>query len=86
MTHGSDQAYRSLIEQFPLRPLRSDEDYGAAMAVVERLGAVASEPSQQDYLDVLCLLIEDYESRRWEIPDIHRLLPVADAVLEGALV
>src|SRR5205823_13044358 len=48
-----------------LRPLRSEKDYGAAFAEVERLwGAKASTP-KGDRLDILATLIEAYESEHY---------------------
>jgi HTH-type transcriptional regulator / antitoxin HigA len=57
-------AYLALIEHFPLRPLRSEEDYDAAVSVLDRL-AVRREgslnPGEQDYLDTLTMLVEQFD-------------------------
>jgi len=48
-----------------LRPLRSEKDYEAALAQVERLwGAKASTP-KGDRLDILATLIEAYEAKHY---------------------
>src|SRR6266403_3570892 len=54
-----------------LRPLRSEKDYEAALAQVERLwGAKAGTP-KGDRLDILATLIEAYETKHYpmDIPD-----------------
>jgi HTH-type transcriptional regulator/antitoxin HigA len=59
-------AYLALIDTFPLRPLRSERDYDAAVAVLDIL-AVRPEGSlgagEQDYFDTLTLLIEVYDRK-----------------------
>jgi HTH-type transcriptional regulator/antitoxin HigA len=56
--------YLALIDQFPLRPLRSGRDYDAAVRVLDTL-AVRPEgsldPGEQDYLDTLTMLVEAYD-------------------------
>ncbi len=48
-----------------LRPLRSEKDYEAALAEVERLwGAKAGTP-KGDRLDILATLIEAYEAKHY---------------------
>ena len=57
-------AYLALIDRFPLRPLRSERDYDAAVAVLDAL-AVRPEGSlhvgEQDYLDTLTMLVEAFD-------------------------
>ena len=57
-------AYLALIDQFPLRPLRSEQDYDEAVTVLDTL-AVRPEgslhPAEQDYLDTLTMLVEAYD-------------------------
>lgn len=59
----TEDRYFELVRQFPLRPLRTDADLDAAVAVVDML---IDQPSltvpEQDYLDVLSDLVEAYES------------------------
>jgi HTH-type transcriptional regulator/antitoxin HigA len=58
--------YADLVGEFPLRPLRTKADYRRAGEVLDRL-ATAAEGSlsrgEQDYLETLILLVEDYDRR-----------------------
>jgi HTH-type transcriptional regulator/antitoxin HigA len=69
-----EDRYFELVRQFPLRPLRSDADLDAAIAVVDSLidQENLSLP-EQDYLDVLSDLVEAYENEA--VP----MTPVGDA-------
>lgn len=73
--------YLELVLRFPLRPLRSDDDLDAAVAVIDGL---LSRPSlkaeEQDYLEVLGDLVEAYET------ESHPLGPVSDADLLSHLI
>ena len=60
----ADPAYLALIDIFPLRPLRSERDYDAAVTVLDTLvvrpeGSLA--PGEQDYLDALTMLVEAHD-------------------------
>ena len=61
------RSYKSLSDQFPLRPLRSGPEYDAATTVLHRL--VLREDSldegELDYLETLELLIEAYEDEHY---------------------
>jgi HTH-type transcriptional regulator/antitoxin HigA len=72
----TEDRYLDLVRQFPLRPLRSDADLDAAVAVIDALidQARLTAP-EQDYLDVLSDLVEAYESET--VP----MQPVGDADL-----
>jgi HTH-type transcriptional regulator / antitoxin HigA len=62
--------YLALIDRFPLRPLRSERDYDAAVAVLDAL-AVRPEgslhPGEQDYLDTLTMLVEAYDQEHHDL-------------------
>ena len=57
-------SYLSLIDRFPLRPIRSEREYDAATEILNSL-AVRPEGSldsgEQDYLDTLTMLVEAYD-------------------------
>jgi HTH-type transcriptional regulator / antitoxin HigA len=53
----------------PIRPLRSDADYEAAVDMIERYFENEPKPgtAAADRFDLLALVIEDYEKKRWPI-------------------
>jgi len=67
--------YLTLIHRFPLRPLRNERDYDAAVAVLDTL-AVKPEGSldsgAQDYFDTLTLLVEAYDNEHQEMDTDER--------------
>jgi HTH-type transcriptional regulator / antitoxin HigA len=50
-----------------VRPIRSEADYEAALAEVERLWGAKSGTPRGDRLDVLAALIDSYESEHYPI-------------------
>ena len=59
---GRDR-YLDLIHQFPLRPIRSDEELDDAIRVIDSLiDQDGLTKAEQDYLDVLGDLVEVYEA------------------------
>jgi HTH-type transcriptional regulator/antitoxin HigA len=52
-----------------IRPLRSEADYEAALAYIERYFENEPEPGspEADRFDLLALVIEDYEKKHWPI-------------------
>jgi HTH-type transcriptional regulator/antitoxin HigA len=65
------ERYLDLVRAFPLRSLRTDADLKAAVAMVDDLvdrGDLTEE--EQDYLDVLALLVEGYEDRHDPLPEV----------------
>jgi HTH-type transcriptional regulator / antitoxin HigA len=71
-----EDRYLDLVRRFPLRPLRTEADLDAAVAVIdELLDRAALTAPEQDYLDVLSDLVESYETAT--IP----MRPVGDAKL-----
>jgi HTH-type transcriptional regulator/antitoxin HigA len=70
---GGDR-YLELVWRFPLRPLRSDGDLDAAIAVIDALlDRDDLDPGEEDYLDVLGDLVKKYET------EAHPMPPVSDA-------
>ena len=55
--------YLDLVRELPLRPLRSEADLDRAIAMIDRLSDRASlAPEEDDYLEVLAVLVEAYET------------------------
>ena len=50
-----------------LKPIRDDEDHAAALAAIERLWPAAPGTPEHDRLEVLAMLVDEYESRRWPV-------------------
>ena len=68
-------AYLALIDLFPLRPLRGERDYDAAVTVLDTLAVRPEgslEPGEQDYLDTLTMLVEAYDRERDDIDNATR--------------
>jgi HTH-type transcriptional regulator/antitoxin HigA len=67
--HGSRE-YLALLRAFPPRPIRDDDEHRRATAVLNRLlDRPSLSPAEEDYLDVLGLLIADYEDAIYEHPE-----------------
>jgi len=60
-----------------IRPLRSEADYDAALAVIERYFDKPPKPGTPaaDRFDLLARVIEDYERKRWPIAPSKLLTP-----------
>lgn len=61
-----DPRYLELIQEFPLRPIRSKGVLGQAMKIAGHLATYDEgtlSPGAQDYLDALVVLIDDYQRR-----------------------
>lgn len=59
-------SYLDLVRQFPLRPIRTNAEYKAATAVMERLALVGEadlDGGQRDYLDALDEFISAYDRK-----------------------
>ena len=70
----SRDRYLELVQAFPLRPIRTEEELDEATRVIHGLiDAEKLSGAEQDYLDVLTDLVETYESVHY--PDE----PVSDA-------
>jgi HTH-type transcriptional regulator/antitoxin HigA len=58
-----------------IHPIRSQADYDAAVAEIERLWDAEPRTDDGDKLDILATLVEKYENERWPI-DTSRLDPI----------
>jgi HTH-type transcriptional regulator/antitoxin HigA len=61
--------YLALIRRFPLRPIRTEEENEAALAMLTSLAEqrerIPPDADELDYLAVLAKLVEDYEDARY---------------------
>jgi HTH-type transcriptional regulator / antitoxin HigA len=63
--------YLELVQQVPLRPLRSEAELDRAIAMIEVLLAQdRRNPDEEDYLDVLSDLVEKYEDEHEPMPPV----------------
>ena len=63
--------YSSLIERFPLRPLRDDSDLDSAIAVLNDLiDRDSLDSGEEDYLEILGDVIAKYENLAHPVPEI----------------
>jgi HTH-type transcriptional regulator / antitoxin HigA len=65
-------SYTELLTSFPPRPINSEEDLEKTQAVVDNLldkGELTE--SEEDYLNLLGILIYEYEEKQDLVPDIY---------------
>jgi HTH-type transcriptional regulator / antitoxin HigA len=68
---GKRDLYLELVQEFPLRPIRSDSKLDRAIAMIDRLSDRESlAPEEDDYMDVLCGLVERYETENDPEPTV----------------
>ncbi len=78
---AAGRTYAELIAEFPLRPITDDDALKQSITRVESLLTHAERSQdEQDYLDVLSLLIAEYEYQHISIP------PVSSAEIVRALI
>jgi len=58
-----------------IHPIRTESDYDAAVAEIERLRDAEPGTDEGDKLDILATLVEKYETAHWPI-DVSRLDPI----------
>jgi len=65
-------SYIQLLQQFPPRPISNDEELEATQAVIDKLlDRPQLSQDESDYLNVLGMLVFDYEQKGEPIPDIY---------------
>ena len=71
--NGKTKSYLELISEFPPRSISSQAGLNAVQEVIDALlDQDELSEDEQDYLDVLGLLVVDYEKQlQLNIPDIH---------------
>jgi len=61
--------YLKRVQEFPLVPIRHDRHLAQAIKVINKLIQTHLDESEEEYLDVLTTLVEDYEEEHHIIPD-----------------
>ena len=84
--HPSSAEYLALLRSFPPRPIRDDDEHRRTVEVVNGLlDRPALTPDEEDYLDVLGLLIADYEDSIYEHPEFTPVERLRHLMEEHAL-
>jgi HTH-type transcriptional regulator / antitoxin HigA len=66
------EKYIDLLNEFPPRPIRSEDDFKAVQKVIDTLlDADQISADRREYLNLLGLLVHEYEEKTVEIPDVH---------------
>lgn len=64
--------YVDLLNEFPPRPISSEQEFIAVQKVVDTLlDAEQLSTDQKEYLNLLGIIICEYEEKNVKIPDIH---------------
>jgi HTH-type transcriptional regulator / antitoxin HigA len=66
------ERYVDLLNEFPPRPIKSEQEFMAIQKVVDvLLDAKQLSADQKEYLSLLGIIICEYEEKNVKIPDIH---------------
>jgi HTH-type transcriptional regulator / antitoxin HigA len=64
--------YVDLLNEFPPRPIKSEQEFTAVQKVVDvLLDAKQLSTDQKEYLNLLGMIIYEYEGKKVGIPDIY---------------
>jgi HTH-type transcriptional regulator / antitoxin HigA len=65
------EKYVDLLNEFPPRPIKSEQEFTAIQKVVDvLLDAKQLSSDQKEYLNLLGMIIYEYEEKKVKIPDI----------------
>jgi HTH-type transcriptional regulator / antitoxin HigA len=63
--------YIDLLQKFPPRPIKSEVEFLAVQEVIDTLlDSSEITPEKQDYINVLGILVHEYEEKCVQIPDL----------------
>ena len=84
------ESYLALIREFPLRPIRSEAELDAAIAMTHKLidkhaAGGGLDEQEEDYLDVLGDLIHAYEAKTDPLPDLDPVAALRHLLEENGL-
>jgi HTH-type transcriptional regulator / antitoxin HigA len=66
------ERYVDLLNEFPPRPIKSEQEFTAVQKVVDvLLDAKQLSTDQKEYLNLLGMIIYEYEGKKVGIPDIY---------------
>lgn len=85
-TTFDESRYLELVRVVPLRPIRTADELTAAIPAIDRL---LDQPmltlDEQDYLDILGRLVEDYEDEHVDTPPVRGVRALAHLMEENGL-
>src|SRR3546814_4344601 len=55
------------VRQMDIRPIRNDDDHRAAVDEIRALWSAEAGSADEDRLDVLATLVDEYERKRWPV-------------------
>jgi HTH-type transcriptional regulator / antitoxin HigA len=65
------EKYIDLLTEFPPRPIKSEQDFIATQKIVDALLDLKQlSPEQREYLNLLGMIIHEYEEKTVEITDV----------------
>lgn len=65
-------SYIELLQKFPPRPIKSEAELLAVQEMIDTLlDAGDLTPAQQDYINLLGMLVHEYEEKHVSIPDLN---------------
>ncbi|MDZ8051665.1 MAG: type II toxin-antitoxin system HigA family antitoxin [Aulosira sp. ZfuVER01] len=71
MFAAASDSYFELLKKFPPRPIKSEAELLAVQEVIDALlDSGEMTPDKQDYLNVLGVLVHEYEEKYLTIPDL----------------
>ena len=71
MVKTNSNSYIALLQKFPPRPIKSETELLAVQKVIDTLlDSAEITPEQQDYINLLGILIYEYEEKHISIPDL----------------
>ncbi len=73
------------MEAIRLKPIKTEADYKQAMKALQQLWHAEENSSEADTLDVLALLIEQYEKQQYPIPVIDPVEAIRHEMAERGL-
>jgi HTH-type transcriptional regulator / antitoxin HigA len=66
------EKYIDLLNEFPPRPIKSEQDFKDIQKIVDALLDLKQlSPDQREYLNLLGMIIHEYEEKTVEVPDIY---------------
>jgi len=70
---GLPKDYAGLCRILPPRPIHDQAEFQNVLEITHAMAGHRLRPDQEDYFDLLCRLIEDYEKERVDAPKVTGL-------------